>query len=735
MSFLNQIKDQIDGIVKTFTGGSTNYAVNRGSFPSAESVLNIVPEKWNQKYDYSFQVEDDRRIGALRKFRDEFNKYRDSGGIFSEKSTGLLTGFLMSNSSAGAALRLKNKQTEKTDREAFSELILQINPSDLQQDENFAVNITPTQDGIVAEHNGIVFKDLTLSGTTGIHPLRGVSGATKKGAVVSSGKAKSGYEHFLEIRNYFRAYAEAKRSTKNNTLVLLFKNRKDGETLIVEPIKFSLKRNASKPFMYDYTIVMKVLKSIDPIADKEGPFSWLKKIEEVSDLVKEKLDIARGILLTSQNILRNIESEINTVFFEPFRKFSMVLNDTVGLAQSLGDMPGNIKNNFDKSVIQAFNDTLSVLPRIGGAMGLVPDIQKNKSMSSASGMSPTELKSQTSVLADDIAMTQMNTEDTLTPELQAEFDEEIATARKLTRTFYEDLLNTTNELRDSAAEKFNLNTEEYNTYSGRVDTFEVESFKQATNEEMLVLYGLDQAAAALELFLVSDALGDDDTEKIDTIDDKFGGKIDIGTPSSALEVIIEYGQTLEGLSSQYLGTPERWIDISVLNNLKPPYIQEVGSTDGRVKAWGDTILIPSTQDSFSDGIIDNKETKVNSELKEVDKQMGIDIKLTENYDFSFNNTGDVNLISGAENAGQAIIIKLTLEKGDLRYHPELGLGVEVGEKLKDPYELKEEIIRTMEQDPRFESISNVNFRVEGNVVKIDMSIKLKSSTIPIPITI
>jgi len=739
VAFLDSITNQIQGIINVFTGGSTQYAVRKNGFGAL--INEIEPSKWNQNLPYSFQVEDGDRINALRDFRNLYNEQRERGGNEGIESVfGSLTSALMSMTDIGKKLSGINKRTEQTDRKHFSELTLQINPSELQQDENFAVNITPTQDGTVVEHNGIVFKDLTISGTTGVFPLRGASGVIKsfsggRPITAANPDAKSGYEHFQEIRNYFKAYAEAKRKAKNRSLVLLFKNRKDNETLIVEPLKFSMKKSASSPFLYNYTIQMKVLKAIEPIPDREGPFSFLKKIEEVSQTVKDKLDTARGVLLQSQSLLKTIESEIDTVFFEPFRKFSMVLNDTVGLAQTLADLPGNIKNNFNQSVIAAFNNATSLLPRISGVMGLVPNIQKNKALSSAQSMSPTEIQNQTSMIADDIVMTQLDAEETVTPDLQAQIDEEVERVNQLPRSFYEDLLETTNKLRDDAAEKFNLNTDEYNTYAGRVNTFDVASFKQPTNEEILILYGLDQAAGALELFLTTDTVSESLEEKATNAEERFRNNVSITNSSSAYEVIIEYKQTLEDIATIELGSPNYWPDLAILNNLKPPYIQEEETDDPRIKNYGDVLLVPSEDDSFSGGTIDLKDTKINKNLNNLQKQMGIDVKLTENYDFSFNNIGDVNLIAGAENAGQAIVIKLTLEKGDLRYHPELGLDTEVGEKLKDPLLLKDQIIKSLQQDPRFEEVKNVNFRVDGNTVYIDMEIKLKDSAVPITITI
>jgi hypothetical protein len=91
----------------------------------------------------------------------------------------------------------------------FSDFALPINPSDLTQTEPPSIVIKSTQGGTVVTHNGIKYKELTIKGTTGVHPNRGAGGASKR-----TGKANfqpnemkfvSGYESFLRLRNWFRA--------------------------------------------------------------------------------------------------------------------------------------------------------------------------------------------------------------------------------------------------------------------------------------------------------------------------------------------------------------------------------------------------------------------------------------------------------------------------------------------------------------------------------------------------
>jgi hypothetical protein len=60
----------------------------------------------------------------------------------------------------------------------------------------------------------------------------------------------------------------------------------------------------------------------------------------------------------------------------------------------------------------------------------------------------------------------------------------------------------------------------------------------------------------------------------------FYSNTDIPFTSTAGKFLVPfpYGSTLETLSNTYLGTPDRWEEIAVLNSLREPYVDEVGFT-------------------------------------------------------------------------------------------------------------------------------------------------------------
>jgi len=628
----------------------------------------------------------------------------------------------------------------------WSEFKLTINPLELTQDENFAVNITATQDGVVSEHNGIVFRDLVISGTTGLHPSRGTGGADRKGKVIGGApnkqKNRTGYEEFLQLRNYLRAYALMKKdptSEDSRGAVLTFINRKDNERLIVEPIKFTMKRSTAKGPLYDYSIVLKVIGNMSPIEDKKvsGIFAT---IDEVSDSINDFVETGRKILLKSAGLLRQFEREINNTFFEPLRQFDLFIKTGAGLVQSIGNMGKNLVSQFKSSL----------------TVNLLVKLKEDKEEAIANGATgagailagatiPTNievaaLKGGQAILdlGDDV-LVDADLDETLLPVgIANSFTQEKNNSQNLTKNFFKELAVETVRIRDNVAEAFGLGDETYNAFANRAVTFTPSPTKQITTEEQEILFAFARIIQALNLTI---AYGGDKFEKNleTTFAEKeidFNNLVNLPVPSSVKEVIIAPGQSLEDIAFVNYRDWNRWVEIAVLNNLIPPYITDDPEEAGeRIKIAGDRIIIPSDGSQVDTNVVISGENRFNSDLSETEKRLGIDFKLTDQFDLAFNNRSDIELIRGGQNAGQAIKIKMNLEKGDLRLHPRTGLGLIIGEKVTDADGLFDSITNTILADPRFSSIRDFSLQVQGNTVIIDLNLFVTESETPVPISL
>lgn len=163
--------------------------------------------------------------------------------------------------------------------------VFPVNPQSLEQDEEAAVNIVPTQGGgKYIENQGNIFKDIVISGTTGFIPAKVESKQVEKlnygsllpeltsPAAATSAEDRrtqwkkytrtSGYAAFLELRSLFREYWGVHRTgTKDQReqTLLFFVNLKDGESWHVEPLSFRMTRSSKNPLCYEYTIRLRTI--------------------------------------------------------------------------------------------------------------------------------------------------------------------------------------------------------------------------------------------------------------------------------------------------------------------------------------------------------------------------------------------------------------------------------------------------------------------------------------------
>lgn len=126
------------------------------------------------------------------------------------------------------------------------------------------------------------------------------------------------------------------------------------------------------------------------------------------------------------------------------------------------------------------------------------------------------------------------------------------------------------------------------------------------------------------------------------------------------------------------------------------------------------------------------DSKITRELSEVEKQVGVDLKLTKDGDLEISNLSDFKLVAGGENAAQAVLLKLFIEPGGLLYHPEIGTNLQIGEKVTSASEIQLQIIRSLSKDSRFENV-RASVQVDGNTVFVDLNVTLAGTGQEVPL--
>ncbi len=641
---------------------------------------------------------------------------------------------------------------------------LQIPPQSITQKELFANNITATRRGIIVESEGVVFKDIIIQGTTGVFPgVRGGSNvpqaasfnpfsekARQSGPTAPSGvdtdlgvsknstdTTISGYEEFMTLRQFFLEYANTK-ILDNGNRFLIFINEKDSQEIIVEPMEFTMDRSSKSPMVYNYKIVLKaigtlagILQRKDP-KDENEPLGLLEQISNVSANLTATIQQGRAVIGASQRLLQGFTQAIDTTFNGPLRQVQFAAEDLSDGVATVLSLPEILTRNATETVLSVRES----IDDISNAFATSPNFAQ---AISDQGDRLAEQRRAKQIVDGDVRL-----ENAATFQEQKAIAEKIETDSRIPipRSFINTLKGTTNELADNLADFINLGDPLYDSIKGRIVTNPPAPLKVASDEEFLLLGTLLKISNEFNNSLASNIMFQSDAEEAferatelfripDIPEDQ---QVKIQKPSSVREIFIERNDTLERIAQRELGDALKWIDLIVLNNLKPPYISVDGG-DG-VKKPGERLLIGSNvgggASTEGNGTIRGAEFPITASLTEAEKQLGVDLQLTKNNDLDLDNLQDFKLTSGGANLGQAVKIRLGIEPRGLQYHPNIGTDLQIGEKVKSAFLIKTQILRSLSSDPRLESV-DVNVTVLGSIVIIDIRIEPKNTGVEVPL--
>lgn len=121
---------------------------------------------------------------------------------------------------------------------------------------------------------------------------------------------------------------------------------------------------------------------------------------------------------------------------------------------------------------------------------------------------------------------------------------------------------------------------------------------------------------------------------------------------------IRYGDDLRRIALRELGTASKWLDLVVLNELKPPYISDVAALG--VLAYGEQIKVPAPASTVSAGV-------------DPAYVYGTDILVSKKGLIVEN--GDFSVVAGVANFSQALSHRVVVEKRELAFHPAYGCHV------------------------------------------------------------
>lgn len=458
----------------------------------------------------------------------------------------------------------------------------------------------------------------TLSGVSSIVSAvqqLGTGNGTNNVLAGTDTESSTGYAQFKLLQRFLEIYITYKKTSGARNTVLALEMWKDQEVYFVSPVSFDMRRSAANPLEYQYSLIFKAWKRVNT-APSTGGGEHHVPVKTLNELAKalNTLEAARGVLEGARKTLTGLRADINESLFNPVRECVVFLKDTLGVALTAADLPAAIVSDM-KGPITAASGVAGALGDFGGlgnrykaaGDGLVnagKDLaQAFQNLSISSGVSQTQGGQQpdpnTGKSKDALGSGQedgnpahkaaANPDDNfeffktikpgslnLPPHVQQKIADEKRRIKLLKREDFE-------ERRDKVASTF---TEFQDSIGLGNDTFTriygltpKTQLREASEADYDVIFAMNQTVMEMNRLVVSSKINQDEVSAIDYIAGlATGAGIAFKIPRSKFLVPLPYAHTLEQISLQYLGDPDRWHEIATLNGLAAPYIDETGFT-------------------------------------------------------------------------------------------------------------------------------------------------------------
>ena len=571
-----------------------------------------------------------------------------------------------------------------------AEYFFRVPPKVHEMGEPFNTSIVATQNGgKFVESQGSIFKDIKLSGTTGLRPnklardlgpanflrdipllgsalgsvaddIAGLADNPLNPRGLPNPDERTGFVEIIFMRNLFRHYSDLKSGEDSGRYLMLWRNTKDADYWVVEPMDFRLMQDSSSPMTYKYSITLKTLSRFDfEFNVPPDPFSLENAINSVGRRLGE--------------IDRVLKSTINTIIQQINRVegFGIFLQDAI-VGPAINVLRG----------IQSLNNTVNTFGDALEANGKKLIENLNTALRQLRGSSPSGVPGSP---APDPTITPLPPQDPLVNALNRTL---LAVSRLLSEPLVRD-----NPAAD-AQERVSRSAGAYDIDGGvglaKRSPANGGSSTSLNNERLSSNFAVDK---------------------------------------------VHIGESIKGAARRLLGDPGRYKTLILLNNLKAPFISIAGGAD--VLRPGDDILYP-IEGSSGPGpeIVNINAVREDAAISVAEQVFGKDIRLKSTKvgeaqltDFVVNQSGDLDGIIGIPNVEQALKLKFSTERGQLTTHPKFGAAFPIGRKISTTSfnTFRIQVQSTLFSDPRVENIEFIDFVTQGDVLTVTSKLTLRNA--------
>lgn len=495
---------------------------------------------------------------------------------------------------------------------------LPINPESLTNAMPFATVLQATFGGVVENNGGVPLRPIVLTGNLGVvndraageslggllFQLGGIAGGTIQAGqslvqsatalgngpqftanlydeavpTVSSGvpERSTGYYQWLFLQRFLESYAEAKKTEDGDTLRLALYVWKEQAAYLISPELLQLSRTSDKPVEYQYTFRATAFARVNPgnIANTGGilrnaGLASVTTAGSKSSLANalNTIQRARATVKKFKNLPAAVNADFEKTVGGTLRSVGLLLKDTVGAVRTWVDFPESIKN----TAYRIINEDLPIFQNL---------------LSSGPSKTPSSAAKLVTLTVDTTSIDDMPVDSLSrsTPDLRRAMAKEMARVRSLTTHDFQNMRAQVESFNSFFASKVGVG-DPRNANPPPV-------IRQATDDDYRLMNALSESTDAISQMTVVQQQ-QPETSLLDYVAGLASvAGINMRRALSKFAVPFPYGSTLEQLSLQYLGDAARWGEIAALNELKQPYIDEVGQNQLLLaNGSGNTIVV------------------------------------------------------------------------------------------------------------------------------------------------
>jgi hypothetical protein len=513
------------------------------------------------------------------------------------------------------------------------EFRLPITPQQISFVSNYAINVTPTLRGMLEEHAGLRFKEISMQGTFGVWPTRPQFDKPAKetsiqtifsGTINAIGRVaeqvrrtvraftgqnpfntptpaepqnliETGYYNARYLDQFLEQYAIAKKDPRNSGWRLVFDVPKNNETFVVTPISLNVYKNANKPMEEMFTLQLKAWKRINLDKTEAGLVPSIPGLDtNTFTSILEGIRQARVAAQESLNLIKAVRSDFQKPL-NALREAALFVKDLGGVAQSAAELPRQIVKDYQSGLDQAIRDADEGLRNLGDGLiktltlGLVDASGKFEGRNISSTQKNSKALSQQ--IESDPAYNIFNDPESaftlfekvdmdsvaLSDEQRLRFEEEVDRVRNYNIDDLRNIRETLYGLALDISNEFGVNDPVVNEILGR-PTPKVR-LTPLTVEENEFLVALMEAVTQMDILTATRNV--DESRRVNPLQYVGDYAAENGVPfeaasTSKILVPVPFGKSLEEIALRYLGDANRWIEIATLNALREPYIDETG---------------------------------------------------------------------------------------------------------------------------------------------------------------